>query len=134
MLFMTSTSLALGGDEDKGIRSGLDVKQHLPDGLQWQMTLNPDFRNVEDVVETIDFTCVPRLLPDRRPFFTEGQDYFPPRFMFYSRNVKDALLGTKLFGKVGRAGVGILSAYETHSQMSLTDSALAVLVTNGGGK
>lgn len=119
LLFMPSTTLVLGDGEDKGIRSGLDIKQHLPNGLQWQTTLNPDFRNVEDVIETIDFTYVPRLLPDRRPFFTEGQDYFPPRFMFYSRNVKDVLVGMKLFGKVKRIEVGILTAYETHSHLTI---------------
>ncbi|MFN3420805.1 MAG: DUF5916 domain-containing protein [Armatimonadota bacterium] len=118
ILFMPSTSLAFG-DEDKGVRNGLDIKQHLPNGLQWQITLNPDFRNIEDVVETIDFTYVPRYLPDRRPFFTEGQGYFPSSVMFYSRNVKDVLAGAKLFGKVGRTEVGFLSAYETHSHLTL---------------
>ncbi|MEM2368601.1 MAG: carbohydrate binding family 9 domain-containing protein [Candidatus Bathyarchaeia archaeon] len=119
MLFMLSTSLALGGNEDEGVRNGLDIKQHLPNGLQWQTTFNPDFRNVEDVVETIDFTYVPRSLPDRRPFFTEGRSYFPPSFMFYSRNIQDVLAGTKLFGKVGRTEVGILNTYETHSHLTL---------------
>ena len=55
MLFMPSTSLLMG-EAKRGIRTGLDAKQHLPNGLQWQMTLNPDFYNIEDVVETIDFT------------------------------------------------------------------------------
>lgn len=119
LLFMPSISLTLGGGEDEGVRSGLDIKQHLPNGLQWQTTFNPDFRNVEDVVETIDFTYVPRFLPDRRPFFSEGRGYFPPSFMFYTRNIQDVLAGTKLFGRLGRTRVGILSTYETHSSLTL---------------
>ena len=118
LLFMPSVTLALG-EEDKGMRSGLDIKQYLPNGLQWQGTLNPDFRNVEDVVETIDFTYVPRALPDRRPFFTEGQDYFPSRRVFYSRLVKDVATGTKLFGKVERTRIGFLSVYESNSRLTL---------------
>ena len=118
LLFMPSVTFALGG-EDKGMRSGLDIKQYLPNGLQWQGTLNPDFRNVEDVVETIDFTYVPRALPDRRPFFTEGQDYFPSRRVFYSRLVKDVAIGTKLFGKVERARIGFLGVYESNSRLTL---------------
>ena len=38
------------------LTEGRRQEQHLPNGLQWQMTLNPDFYNIEDVVETIDFT------------------------------------------------------------------------------
>lgn len=118
MLLMPYTSL-LVGDNEKGVRTGIDLKQHLPGGLQWQTTFNPDFRNIEDVVETIDFTYVPRLLPDRRPFFSEGRGYFPPSFMFHSRLVEDVITGTKLFGKLGRTSVGIMSVIETHSHLTL---------------
>jgi len=117
LLFMPSVTFALDG-EGKGMRSGLDIKQYLPNGLQWQGTLNPDFRNVEDVVETIDFTYVPRALPDRRPFFAEGQDYFPSRRLFYSRFIRDVVAGTKLFGKVERTRVGLLSVYESNSRLT----------------
>ena len=117
IFFMPYTSLSFGDDE-KGSRMGLDLKQYLPNGLQWQTTFNPDFRNIEDVVETIDFTYIPRLLPDRRPFFSEGQGYFPPFFMFHSRLVKDVLVGTKLFGRVGRTSVGAMSVIETHSRLT----------------
>ena len=68
------------------------------------MPLNPDFYNIEDVVETIDFTYTSRFLPVRRPFFSEGWGYFPPPFMFYSRLVEDVLAGTKFSGEsVGQA-------------------------------
>ena len=117
LLFMPSATFAWG-KEDKGMRSGLDIKQYLPNGLQWQGALNPDFRNVEDVVETIDFTYVPRALPDRRPFFAEGQDYFPSRQVFYSRLVRDVAIGTKLFGKVERARIGFLGVYESNSRLT----------------
>ncbi len=102
-----------------GLRSGLDVKQHLPTGLQWQVALNPDFRTVEDVVESVDFTYVPRLLPDRRPFFSEGKGYFPPRFILQTRRITDMVAGSKIFGKVGRTSLGFLSVLESGDRITL---------------
>lgn len=118
VLTMPYTSLGAGAGVS-GLRTGLDIKQHLPNGLQWQATLNPDFRTIEDVVETIDFTYVPRLLPDRRPFFAEGQGYLPRPFMFQTRLISDVVAGTKVFGKVGRTSVGLLSAYESGDRLSI---------------
>ncbi len=118
ILTMLSTSFVLGEGE-RGVQTGWDAKQYLPNGLQWQLTINPDFRNIEDVVETIDFTYVPRLLPDRRPFFAEGSGYLPSSSLFYSRLITDVTGGMKLFGKVGRIEVGALSILEPHNRLSL---------------
>mgnify|MGYP000303679173 FL=1 len=93
---------------------GLEAKQTLFNGLTWHVSLNPDFRTVEDVVETIDFTYVPRALPDRRPFFAEGVAYLPDIALFYSRRVGQLDVGGKVFGKVGRNAVGILTGRDPH--------------------
>ncbi len=119
IITMASTSLVLGKGSDRGIRIGWDAKQHILGGLQWQLTINPDFRNIEDVIETIDFTYVPRQLPDRRPFFSEGQGYFPSSDIFYSRFIEEVVGGLKLFGKTGRAEVGTLFALEPHQRFSI---------------
>lgn len=118
ILKMWSTSLVIGG-EGKGVQTGWDAKQHLPNGLQWQLTVNPDFRNIEDIVETIDFTYVPRFLPDRRPFFVEGSGYLPSPTFLYSRLISDVTGGLKIFGKVGRTEVGAFSVLEPHNRLSL---------------
>ncbi|MCS7224073.1 MAG: carbohydrate binding family 9 domain-containing protein [Armatimonadetes bacterium] len=119
VLRMSSVSLGLGEGRETGLRLGVDAKQHLPNGLQWQLTINPDFRNVEDVVETIDFTYVPRSLPDRRPFFAEGSGYLPPSSVFYSRLMTNVWGGFKIFGKTGRTESGLLLVGETDDRQAL---------------
>jgi hypothetical protein len=91
------------------LQTGIELKQTLTSGLTWNVSLKPDFRVVEDVVETIDFTYVPRVLPDRRPFFTEGAAFLPDTALFYSRRVGQLDGGGKVFGKVGRHSLGILA-------------------------
>jgi hypothetical protein len=101
--------------EDEGERealtAGLDFKGTFPNGVVTLASLNPDFRNLEDVVETIDFTFVERYLPEYRPFFQEGSGYFPSSQIFYSRRIEDFDLGAKAFGKLGPHGFALLDTY-----------------------
>ncbi len=89
----------------------LDTKYMHPSGLTGVMSLTPDFRNIEDEVESVDFSYTERWYSDRRPFFVEGGGYMPPGEMFYSRRIEDFDLGLKLFGTVDRTSVGLLDAY-----------------------
>lgn len=81
--------------------AGLDAKYTSENGLTSLATLRPDFQTIEDVVQTIDFSYNPRYLEDRRPFFTEGGDYFGSRYSFYSRSIGEIDAGAKSFGRVG---------------------------------
>jgi hypothetical protein len=103
-------------EERETLDAGLDFKGTFPNGVVTLATYNPDFRNIEDVVETIDFTFVERYLPDYRPFFQEGQWYFPPGTplpsnLFYSRRIGEVDLGVKAFGAVGQHEFGLLDIY-----------------------
>ncbi len=89
----------------------LDTKYTHQSGLTGMMSLTPDFRNIEDEVESIDFSYIERWYDDRRPFFVEGDGYMPPGEMFYSRRIEDFDVGTKLFGTVGRTSIGLLDTY-----------------------
>ncbi|GAH41427.1 unnamed protein product, partial [marine sediment metagenome] len=96
--------------------AGLDLKGTFPNGVVALATYNPDFRHIEDIVETIDFTFVERHLPDYRPFFQEGQWYFPPTTslpsnLFYSRRIGEVDLGVKAFGTLGQHEFGLLDIY-----------------------
>ena len=93
------------------LTGGLDLKGTLPNGLVALATYHPDFRNLEDVVETIDFTYTERWLPEYRPFFQEGSGYLPGSRVFYSRRLRELDWGLKLFGTVGSERFGILDAY-----------------------
>ncbi len=107
-------------DEREPLTAGLDLKGTWPNGVVGLGTLNPDFSNIEDVVETIDFTFVERYLPEYRPFFQEGAGYMPyqgsqwsrgPVNLFYSRRIGEIDWGGKGFGTVGRHRFGLLDAY-----------------------
>jgi len=93
----------------RDVTAGLDIKHRFPSGLQGMFCYNPDFRNIEDVVETIDFTYVERYLPEYRPFFLEGSGYHPYQRIFYSRRIPDFDAGVKLFGETGRHRIGALA-------------------------
>jgi hypothetical protein len=108
--------------------AGLDLKGSWPNGVVGLATLNPDFSNIEDVVETIDFTFVERYLPEYRPFFQEGSGYMPyqggkwsrgPVNLFYSRRIGEIDWGAKTFGTVGPHRFGILDAYRSGGENHL---------------
>ena len=111
-VIMPYALLETGDTENKGVTAGLDVKHRLQNGLEGMFTYNPDFRDVEDVVETIDFTYVERYLPEYRPFFLEGGGYGPSSRLFYSRRIPDFDAGLKVFGKTGRHALGALVSEE----------------------
>lgn len=97
----------------------LDTKYTHQSGLTGVMSLTPDFRNIEDEVESIDFSYTERWYSDRRPFFVEGSGYMPPGEMFYSRRIEDLDLGLKLFGTVDRTSIGLLDAYSLDGRNDL---------------
>jgi hypothetical protein len=71
-------SVASENEHDReALTAGFDFKGTLPNGVVTLATYHPDFTNIEDVVETIDFTFVERYLPEYRPFFPEGSGYGP---------------------------------------------------------
>lgn len=106
-------ALARLGDDDSGATVGLDVKTTFANGVTALLTLRPDFRNIEQDVESIDFSYTERLLPDNRPFFMDGMyRYFPRSQLFYTRRIEELDAGFKTFGKIGRHRFGFLAAGE----------------------
>jgi hypothetical protein len=100
--------------------TGVDVQYRLPNGLMSLATLNPDFKQIEDVVEPISFSYTERYLEERRPFFITGQSgYFPREHLFYTRRIEDFDAGVKLFGTVGNETIGVLNAVRFGAENSL---------------
>jgi len=89
----------------------LDAKYTHSSGLTGVMSVTPDFRNIEDEVESIDFSYTERWYQDRRPFFVEGGGYFPRRDVFYTRRIPDFDVGVKMFGTIDRTSIGLLDAW-----------------------
>jgi hypothetical protein len=94
------------GDE----RIGLDAKMVVRDALTLDLTLNPDFSQVES--DDPQVTVNERFevfFPERRPFFLENADYFQtPEQLFFSRRIIDPGVGFRTTGKVGRWAIGAL--------------------------
>lgn len=82
--------------------SGLDMKTSLTDGLDFVGTINPDFRNIENAVLSLDFSYFERLAGESRPFFLEGANFFQTSEdgrLFASQRIRSFDAGTKVYGK-----------------------------------
>ena len=109
----------LGGVSDEEsldgqLGTGLDVQYNLTSTLKTNVTVNPDFAQVEADQLEINLTRFPTRFPERRPFFVEGNSFFEtPLELFYSRRIGregDILWGGKMTGKVGSYSLGILGS------------------------
>ena len=98
-------------DTENDFRAGLDAKIVLRDALTLDMTLNPDFSQVES--DSPQVTVNQRFevfFPEKRPFFMENADYFQtPENIFFSRRMADPQFGARLTGKIGRWAIGALA-------------------------
>ena len=98
-------------------RIGGDVRYEVTPQLRLIGTVNPDFDNIEQAVESIDFSYGERYIEDRRPFFSEGGNLYQFDRFFYSRRVADMDAGLNLFGKVEKnTSIGVLSTYHKNNQ------------------
>lgn len=91
--------------------AGLDAKFVLKDSLSLDVTLNPDFSQVEsdDPQVTVNQRFAV-FFPEKRPFFIENAGFFmTPINLFFSRQIADPQFGTRLTGKIGKWTVGALA-------------------------
>jgi len=117
--------------------TGLDAKIGISSGLNLDLTVNPDFSQVEVDEQVTNLTRFEIFFPERRQFFLENADLFSDFGAgrinpFFSRrigvsidpstgqNVQNAILyGARLSGKLNdRTRVGLLST-QTDSQQEL---------------
>ncbi len=116
-----------------GGSAGLDALAHLTNELTLDLTVNPDFGQVEADTVILNLSTFETFFPEKRPFFLEGLDVFATlRPVFYTRRIGrqpaaptlstgEALVAlpdpTRIWGAVkmsgtvgGRTTVGVLSA------------------------
>jgi hypothetical protein len=93
------------------IRGGLDAKAVLHDSLTLDVTLNPDFSQVEsDEPQVTINQRYEVFFPEKRPFFLDNAGYFQtPETLFFSRRVVDPQFGARLTGKIGNWALGLLA-------------------------
>ena len=91
-------------------RAGLDAKFVSQDALTFDLTLNPDFSQVEsdDPQVTVNQRFAV-FFPEKRPFFIENAGFFlTPINLFFSRRMADPQFGSRVTGKVGKWTLGAL--------------------------
>ncbi|MBI3950891.1 MAG: carbohydrate binding family 9 domain-containing protein [Acidobacteria bacterium] len=96
---------------DTSGRGGLDAKIVLRDAITLDITLNPDFSQVEsDEPQVTVNQRFEVFFPEKRPFFIKNAGFFETRDnLFFSRRIADPRFGVRLTGKVGRWAIGALA-------------------------
>lgn len=131
------------------VSGGMDVKYGLSDAFTLDMTLVPDFSQVQSDNQVLNLSPFEVQFQERRPFFTEGTELFNKGGLFYSRRVggtplnyykvasqlKDGeriimnpsqtqlLNATKLSGRTqGKLGIGVFNALANTAYATIQDS------------
>ena len=93
---------------------GVSVKYQITPNITLDAAINPDFAEVEADAPVVRANeRFPIFLPEKRPFFLEGIDYFRTTLQVVNtRNIADPDVAVKLTGKTGRNTFGILSAID----------------------
>ena len=89
-----------GQDTDWG--TGADLRFSPDPRVTMNATVNPDFATIEADREQVNLTRFELSLPEKRPFFLEGNELYRQRIQtFYSRRISDIRGGGRIVGKKG---------------------------------
>lgn len=107
--------------------AGLDVKTAVNDDLNFVMTVNPDFRNIENDILNLDFSNFERLPGESRPFFQEGSNYvftggINNRRLFASQRIGTFDTGLNFYGSVGNTQMGFLGTIDYDNEHTFVGS------------
>jgi len=107
--------------EDADYDAGIDVRWRPSTRLGVDLALNPDFALVEADVEEINLSRFELRIPEKRPFFLEGNEMYHQRLsQFYSRRIGDIEWGAKASGKLGQTD---FSTIFTEEDIDLADGS-----------
>ena len=95
---------------EQSARVGVDGKAVIKDAMTVDMTVNPDFSQVEsDEPQVTVNQRYEVYFPEKRPFFIENAGYFEtPQTLFFSRRISDPGVGARLTGKAAGWAFGVL--------------------------
>jgi Domain of unknown function (DUF5916)/Carbohydrate family 9 binding domain-like len=124
----------LTSTDDKAFDAGVSARWAITPGTSLQATLNPDFSQVEADAAQLDVnTRFALFFPERRPFFSEGADYFETRLpLVFTRTIADPAAGAKLTGKSGSHLYGALFARDEITNLLVPGDEESFVVTLPG--
>ena len=98
------------GDGDRAGQVGVDVKWSPTADTTVDLTVNPDFSQVEgDVAQIAVNNRFALFFPEKRPFFLEGVDLLDsPLQVVYTRTITDPRWGGRTTGKIGDSSYTLL--------------------------
>lgn len=142
VLGAASSDFEAGTPPDKDLRIGGDAKIAITSSLNLDLTLNPDFSQVDVDEQVTNLTTVNVRFPERRLFFLENSDLFsdfgiPPMRPFFSRrigldedgNTIPILFGARLSGNLNenlRVGMMNMQTKETEDFLRQNYTSLAL--------
>jgi hypothetical protein len=107
---------------EKGdVELSLNGKYSFSSNTAAELTLNPDFSQVESDATQIDVNSPYTLYySERRPFFQEGADLFSTRInAVYTRSIAQPQVAAKLTGRFGRTSIAYLAARDDKSPLMI---------------
>jgi hypothetical protein len=114
-------------------RAGLDAKFVFKEALAFDVTLNPDFSQVEsdDPQVTVNQRFAV-FFPEKRPFFIENAGFFAtPIKLFFSRQIAAPQFGGRMTGKLGKWTLGTLLIDDRQSSLGFTSGPYATRAVDG---
>jgi hypothetical protein len=94
--------------------AGVNVKYGITSDVTADLTINPDFSQIEsDRPQIVVNQRDPLFFPELRPFFVEGSEIFDmtsPVTFVHTRTIVDPDYGAKVSGQMGRFSIGALTA------------------------
>jgi hypothetical protein len=114
-------------------RAGLDAKFVVKDALTFDVTLNPDFSQVES--DDPQVTLNQRFavfFPEKRPFFIENAGFFAtPINLFFSRQIANPQFGGRMTGKIGKWTLGTLVIDDRQPGLGFTSGPFNTRAVDG---
>ncbi|MGZ8709805.1 MAG: DUF5916 domain-containing protein, partial [Thermoanaerobaculia bacterium] len=128
------TPTVTGGNED-AFDAGVSARWAITPGTSLQATLNPDFSQVEADAAQLDVnTRFALFFPEKRPFFSEGADYFETRLpLVFTRTIADPAAGAKVTGKSGPQLYGALFARDEITNLLVPGDQASFVTSLPGG-
>jgi hypothetical protein len=115
--YFTTRHITEPENKETDLNLGIDVKYGITSDITIDLTVNPDFGQVEIDAEQINLDKRYEIqLEEKRPFFLENTNLFQTPYyqMFYSRRIgalSDIKTGAKITGKLGSYSIGALGAF-----------------------
>ncbi|GAB3194262.1 hypothetical protein ABID22_000278 [Pontibacter aydingkolensis] len=106
--YTKNDSEEIGYKQDFNVSGGLDLKYGINDAFTLDMTLIPDFSQVQSDNQVLNLSPFEIQFNENRPFFMEGTELFNKGGFFYSRRIGGRPVNSFIDTKVKYAGYRVI--------------------------